>query len=169
MTNGERHQTVPRVAEVSGKWILPVFGVGAIASLGLALFIYYDLGEAARANRDRITQDAAVEVMTEADRRAYLESSVVVEGFRVGPELKPGTDERVPGVLKVEGRLRNTGDRVLQEAHLALDTKTALGAVHSTILQDLLRRGPLGPGDDRRFSFRIPDKPEYEDFGFRLQ
>ena len=159
------------MAQVSGKKLLPIFAIAGVGFFALALYVAKDLGDPARANRERLTLDggAAVSMMSEEERVEYLKTGLQVEGFNVGPERKPGTEETVPGLLRVEGTIKNVGDRAVHVAHLFVLTKDDEGKVLSTFQQNVLERGALEPGQARSFRFRIPDRPKYKGFDFQLR
>ena len=156
------------MAQISGKKLLPVLGVVGIAYFCFALYVSKDLGDPARVNRARLTADAGVERMSEEDREDYLLRSVRIEDFAVTPASKPDGDV-VPGMLTVTGTIANDGDRPLHAARLVVTTKDADGAVGSSFQEDLLEEAVLAPGQEKRFRFRIPRKPSYRDFEYRLR
>ena len=157
------------VAQVSGKKIILLLGIAGLAFIGVAFFVAQDLGGAARANRARLTRDSGVDAMTEEERQAYLETGLVVDGFSVGPEYKPNSEARVEGLLRVQGTLKNVGDRTVRVVHVVVFTKDEQGKVLSTFQQNVVGRVPLKPGGDRPINFRIPDKPTYKGFDHRLR
>ncbi len=168
MTGGGRRSNQDSVAQISGKKLLPVLGAVGIAYFCFALYVAKDLGDPARANRARLTADAGVDRMSEEDREDYLLRSVRIDGFSVTPATKPD-GETVPGLLTVAGTIANDGDRPLHAATLMVMTKDADGAVGSSFQEDLLKDAVLSPGQEKRFRFRIPRKPTYRDFEYRLR
>ena len=159
------------MAEVSGRKVLLWLGVFGVLSFALAMYVANDLGGAVRASKARLALDGGVgtEILSEEDRAAYMESGLKLEDFSVGPEFKPGTEEPVPGLLKVQGKVANVGDKTVHVAHVEVITKGEDGKVRSSFLHNVLERGALAPGEVRPFSFRIPDKSEYKDFEHRLR
>ncbi|MEM7674431.1 MAG: FxLYD domain-containing protein [Myxococcota bacterium] len=159
------------MAEVSGKKLIPVLGVAGLAFIGLGYFISQDLGEPARANRARLLKDAGVvkNRLPEGEREAYLRDQLVVEGFKVEPEIRADTNKPVPGLLRVTGQIKNTGEFGVDTLILFVNTKNEQGAVVSTFQQNLIEREPLAPGQARRFRFRIPAREKFADFDYRLR
>lgn len=157
--------------QISGKTLLPVLGVGAVLFIGVALFIDQDLGDAARANRTRMSVDGGVgvEMMSETERAAYVKDNLRIERFSVGPQPKPDSEEVVPGVLKVEGTLINEGDRVVHKVTVMVTTKNEANEVRSTFQESVVERRALQPKESRPFKFRIPDRPEYKAFDYQLR
>ncbi|MEL7367411.1 MAG: hypothetical protein AAFN74_00755 [Myxococcota bacterium] len=159
------------MAEVSGKKIIPILGIAGAAFMGLGYFISQDLGGPARANRARLTRDAGPSIgqLTQKERADYLENKLLVEGFTVEPETRPDTQKPVPGVLRVKGQVKNTGDLAVDKVVMFVNTKDETGIVVSTFQQNLADRGPLAPGEVRSFLFRIPARKTFTDFDYKLR
>ena len=157
------------MAQISGKTILPFLGIGAVAYFAFAMFIAKDLGDPARANRDRLTADAGVTALSDADRSAYLALQVKVEDFSVAPETRPDSDKRVGGLLRVTGRIVNAGTQAVPGLTVMVLAKDEAGRVLASFQDGVSPPTPIEPNGTRTFAFTIPEKPDYAAFEPKLR
>ena len=100
--------------------------------------------------------------MTEEERKAYINDHITVTGLEIAPNMKPGLDEAVPGLLEVRGKVQNNGERKIDRVFLHVFPMNEAGDVISTHIENVAKAGGLlSPGDDRDFKFTIPDKKEF--------
>ncbi|MEL6190090.1 MAG: FxLYD domain-containing protein [Myxococcota bacterium] len=100
--------------------------------------------------------------MTEEERLAYIRAFVRIDGLAIGPDLRPDSDEPVPGLLRVQGEVVNEGEREIERVFLEVFPMDDAGAVLAAHVEDVVRRGgALEPGQRRAFRFTIPDKKAF--------
>ncbi|MEM1023221.1 MAG: hypothetical protein AAGD10_09280 [Myxococcota bacterium] len=108
--------------------------------------------------------------MTETERRAYVEAFVRAAEVRIVPDTKPDSDEPVPGLKRVVGKVLNEGERWVDKVVLKLDVKDGAGEVLGSEFHDVVEIGRLEPGQGLEFAFQIRDRSKFEgDFEYRLQ
>jgi len=99
--------------------------------------------------------------MTDEEREAYVREHVRVFDLKVGPDLKPGSDEPVPGLLRVRGKVANEGEETIDTVVVVVLPKNETGKVIAMEQQDVIIDAPFTPGEVREFSFQIRDRPEF--------
>lgn len=112
-----------------------------------------------------VGQQAKDALMTDEERRAYIQAHVVVEDLVVDADTKEGEKGDtvpVPGLLRAHGKVINKGDRpvnpiTLQLLLLGKDGQEVIGAY----LEDVSGGARLEPGATRNFAFTLPDKKEW--------
>jgi hypothetical protein len=101
-------------------------------------------------------------VTDDAERLAYIKSSIELDGLQIGPKLKPGSDGgSVPGLLEVSGRVLNQGERGIRTVNLVVHLQDDKEQVIGTFIEDVLHDAKLPSHQSRPFSFEIPEKKEY--------
>lgn len=119
-------------------------------------------GVADRIAKTPVGQAADQALMTEEERRKYVDEHVVVEDLEVSVDTKEGEKGdtvAVPGLLKARGVIVNKGDRPVTPVtiHLLLlgkDDDDVLGAY----VEEVTGARRLEPGTSRPFAFTLPDK-----------
>jgi hypothetical protein len=100
-------------------------------------------------------------VMTEEERQAYVREHVRAVDLKIGPDLKPGTDEPVPGLLRVTGKVINEGDETIDAVVVVVLPKNEEGEVMAMDQQDVIIDDPFEPGEIREFRFQVRDRPGF--------
>jgi len=100
-------------------------------------------------------------VMSEEERQAYVAESVRAVDLVVGPDTKPDSDEVVPGLLRVRGKVINEGDLTIDTVVVVMFPKDGAGKVMAMDQQDVIIDAPFEPGDVREFEFQIRDRPGF--------
>lgn len=100
-------------------------------------------------------------VMTDAEREAYVKEFVRAVDVKVGADTKPESDEAVPGLLRVTGKVINEGDETIDRVVMVVFPKDAKGEVIAMDQQDVIIDAPLEPDEIREFRFQIRDRPEF--------
>jgi len=108
--------------------------------------------------------------MTEEERRAYVQEFVRAAEVRIVDDTKPDSDEPVPGLKRVVGKVLNEGDRWVDKVILEIDVKNGQGDVLGSEFHDVVEVGRLEPGEGREFAFQIRDRPQFSgSFDYELQ
>lgn len=99
--------------------------------------------------------------MTEAERAAYVQAFVRVQDVVIEPDKDPD-DKPVPGLHRVKGRVINTGKRSIHRVVFTVVPKDASGSAMAAYMDDVVHKGgPLEAGQERAFSFTIPERPGF--------
>jgi hypothetical protein len=108
-------------------------------------------------------QAAAEAVMTDEERRAYIQAHVVAEGVEVGVDTKEeeGKTIPIPGLLRVRGQVLNKGDRGVTPITLQVLLLDKQDKVLGAYLEDVSGGKRLEPGASRAFTFQLPDNREW--------
>jgi hypothetical protein len=108
--------------------------------------------------------------MSEEERLRYIADHVQLADVAIGPDTEPDSDQPVPGLLRVTGKILNQGDRWIDKAVLVVYPKDAQGEVLAVDQSDVIPKGRLKAGAVDEFSFQIRDREEFSgDFDFELQ
>jgi hypothetical protein len=108
--------------------------------------------------------------MTEEERRAYVAEFVRAAEVRIVDDTKPGSDEPVPGLKRVVGKVLNEGERWVDKVVLKVDVKDGQGDVLGSEFHDVVEVGRLEPGEGQEFAFQIRDRPDFSgSFDYELQ
>lgn len=100
--------------------------------------------------------------MSDEERAVYVKEKIRLEGLEIGPNMKPGLDEPVPGLLEVHGTVLNDGDRPIDRVFLNVYPKDENGEVIGSYVENVTRKGGLlQPGQSREFKFTIPESKDY--------
>ncbi len=141
------------------RWVVAgVVGLVAVIAAGAAALKLEAGDDTAGATAAAV--DAGPRPMTDEERKAYVAANVRVSDVVIGPNLKPGTSEPVPGLLEVAGNVHNQGEQPLTRLSLSIFPEDATGNVLGAYLEDLAKK-PLAPGESRKFRFLIPEKKEF--------
>lgn len=100
-------------------------------------------------------------LMTEEERQAYVKEHVRVVDLKVGPDTKPDSEEPVPGLLRVTGKVINEGDREIDRVVVVVFPKDGKGEVMAIDQQDVIIDLPFEPDEIREFRFQIRDRPGF--------
>lgn len=100
-------------------------------------------------------------VMTDEEREAYVKEFVRAVDLRIGPDRKPDSDEVVPGLLRVTGKVINEGDETIDTVVVVILPKNAEGKVMAMDQQDVIIDEPFEPEEIREFHFQIRDRPGF--------
>lgn len=108
-------------------------------------------------------QAAADAVMTDEERRAYIQAHVVAEGVEVGVDTKEedGKTIPIPGLLRVRGTVVNKGDRGVTPVTLQILLMDKQDQVLGAYLEDVSAGKRLEGGASRAFTFQLPDNREW--------
>jgi hypothetical protein len=112
-------------------------------------------------------------LMSETERRAYVEKFIKIEDIKTGADMHINTEgESVPtkGLLRVKGVVRNTGNKTLEKAPLVMHFQDDQDKVLGSETQDVLQGRGLPGGESRSFSFTVRDRKEFTDrFIFKVR
>jgi hypothetical protein len=101
-------------------------------------------------------------ITDEAERLAYVKSSIGIEDLAIGPKPKPGDAGIVPGLLEVSGKVLNKGPRGIRTVNLVVNLQDNDEKVIGTYFEDLLHGQRLDANDSRAFRFEVPEKKEFQ-------
>lgn len=103
-------------------------------------------------------------LVSDEERAAYIQSFIVISNLTVDPDTQigpEGTTVTIPGQLKVQGVVKNNGDKAIERLILAINPLGAEGTVIGSYREDVSLNRRLNPSEERAFAFRIPDKKEF--------
>jgi hypothetical protein len=98
---------------------------------------------------------------SEEERMAYVEKFVRIDALEFAGDSKSDGDGgalRVGGLMRVKGRVANTGEQPVTPVKLVLTTFGETNEVLGTYVEDLTGNKQLAAGQTREFSFVIPEK-----------
>ena len=99
--------------------------------------------------------------LSEKERGPYLEDSVVIEAIEIVDEVKVGSRERVPGLKRVKGTVKNRGERVLYRLFVVVALRDDQGRVLGSYTENVLRDRKLGSQERLQFSYLIPERKAF--------
>lgn len=136
-------------------WILPIL----VAAAGAYLLLGGTPSPTPKALPSGLkVRDKPLGPMTEAEREAYVRDFVRVEEVRIEPDQDPDGNP-VPGLMRVYGIVINKGEREVHRVVFTIVPKDASGQGMAAYNDDVVHQGgPLGPGQERDFSFTIPKR-----------
>lgn len=103
-------------------------------------------------------------LVPEEERAKYIEQFVTTSSVTVKADMVPdgeGGEKRVAGLLRVRGLVKNNGDRPVRPVRLLVTTHADDDKVLGTYLEEITVGEPLRAGEQREFTFTIPDKKEF--------
>ncbi|HJL43977.1 MAG TPA: FxLYD domain-containing protein [Myxococcales bacterium LLY-WYZ-16_1] len=136
-------------------WVVALVALG-----GIGLAAYLGLGGTELPEAPPPVDTEPDGPMTEKERIAYVEEFVRVSDLAIGPDLDPDGNE-VPGLQRVSGKLRNTGDRPVDKVIVAVFPKDERGNVLGVEQQDVIERGVLEPGEVEEFRFQVRERKAF--------
>lgn len=144
--------------------IAPILFVILFVGVGAVFWAMYQAAKMGP-KHDGKTVDAAVVVeegeMDEAARLEYVKQFIRVNDLTIGPDLKPDSEEPVPGLLRVSGQVVNSGERSINKVNLFVYPQDDQGEVLGSHIQDVVVGPALTPGEVRPFKFQIPEKKAF--------
>lgn len=104
------------------------------------------------------------ELVPEEEREKYIADFVTTSSVTIGSDEAVdvnGAAKKVAGLLRVHGKVKNSGDRKVRPVRLSLQIFDASDKVIGSYFEDVTAGGPLNPGEERDFKFTIPEKKEF--------
>lgn len=151
----------------------PIMALGGLLVAGGLAYFALAKGSEPAAKPKAAPAHKVAGAMTEEERVAYVKQFVQVSDIEIGVDVHvkaDGTSVETPGLLKVTGKVTNTGDKKVRKIVFVLNPKDAEGKVLGTDQEDIAENKVLAPGASRDFSFTIREREGFKgDYEHRLK